>query len=272
MYNFQVGDIVSRKSYGNDIYFLIKDILHTEDQKPVYVLKGLLYRIEADSDGSDLSVQNPVAARLNVKKYVSDVSRKVHYRNSTSSFYNFIKRMEKPGKILQIDSSREFLDMCLKHYRQSRIECAGYLSDESEQPRVVRSLLERYRPDILVVTGHDGIKKASAKPDSLENYRNSRYYVQSVREARSYQSNPDKLCVFAGACQSYFEAIMAEGANFASSPGRILINALDPAIVSEKVALTDSRSIVTPREVAELTISGPKGIGGINTKGRLKIN
>jgi spore coat assembly protein len=271
MYYFKVGDIVSRKSYGNDIHFLIKDILYTEDQKPVYVLKGLLYRIEADSDGSDLSVQNPVAARLSVKKYVSDVSRNVHHRNSTRGFFNFIKRMEKPGTILQIDSSREFLDMCLRHYRQSKIECTGYLADESQQPKVVKSLLERYKPDILVVTGHDGIKKASAKPDSLDNYRNSRYYVRSVNEARKYQPDPDKLCIFAGACQSYFEAIMSEGANFASSPGRVLINALDPAIVCEKVDLTDYRKIVTPEEVAELTISGPKGIGGINTKGRMKI-
>lgn len=33
-----------------------------------------------------------------------------------------------------------------------------------------------------------------------------------------------KLVIFAGACQSYFEAIISAGANFASSPARILID------------------------------------------------
>jgi len=66
------------------------------------------------------------------------------------------------------------------------------------------------------------------------------------------------MCIFAGACQSYFEAIMQAGANFASSPGRININALDPAIVSEKVALTNKDNYVTPEEVSKLTISEVK--------------
>jgi len=62
---------------------------------------------------------------------------------------------------------------------------------------------------------------------------------------------------------------MESGANFASSPGRININALDPAIVSEKVALTDRNSFVTPEEIGEITVSGRKGIGGIKTRGHL---
>ena len=59
---------------------------------------------------------------------------------------------------------------------------------------------------------------------------------------------------------------MDAGANFASSPGRININALDPAILSEKVALTDRRYYVTPEEVSSIIISGSAGVGGINTK------
>ncbi len=41
--------------------------------------------------------------------------------------------------------------------------------------------------------------------------------------------------IFAGACQSYFEAIISAGANFASSPARILIDFLDPIMVAEKL-------------------------------------
>ena len=127
------------------------------------------------------------------------------------------------------------------------------------------------KPDILVITGHDGIKKDSGDLYSIGNYRNSGYFVECVKRARSYQADNGKLCIFAGACQSYFEAIMDAGANFASSPGRININALDPAIVSKRVALTNANSYVTPQQIARITVSGGKGIGGINTRGHLMV-
>ena len=40
----------------------------------------------------------------------------------------------------------------------------------------------------------------------------------------SVERNKNKLAIFAGACQSYYEEIMNAGANFASSPGRIFID------------------------------------------------
>ncbi len=269
MYNLKVGDIVARKSYGNDIHFVITGISSMSDGKPVYSLRGLLYRIQADAEASDLIKQNPLITSMNIKRSIAYAKRTAYSRNSTRSWLNFNKRTERPGKILHIDSSREFLDVCIRQYRQARINCTGYLAAEDEQPKLIGNLLERNKPDIIVITGHDGIKKGSLSLDSLNNYRNSKYYVQSVKEARKYQPDLDKLCIFAGACQSYYEAIMNAGANFASSPGRILINCLDPAIVSEKVSLTDSNTILRPKEVATLTISGPDGIGGINTRGRL---
>lgn len=121
-----------------------------------------------------------------------------------------------------------------------------------------------------MVTGHDSLKKG-ANPALIDSYRNSKYFIECVKEARKYQPDYDKLCIFAGACQSYFEAIMQAGANFASSPGRININALDPAIVSEKVALTNKENYVTPEEVSKLTVSGSKGVGGIKTRGHLTV-
>ena len=47
--NLKIGDIVSRKSYHNDILFKIIDI--TDD---VVTLKGVDLRLYADSDISDL--------------------------------------------------------------------------------------------------------------------------------------------------------------------------------------------------------------------------
>ncbi len=79
--------------------------------------------------------------------------------------------------------------------------------------------------DILIITGHDGMIKRGKEFNNIYNYRNSKYFIQTVKEARRYDKEVNKnLVIFAGACQSYFEALISAGANFASSPARILID------------------------------------------------
>lgn len=41
------------------------------------------------------------------------------------------------------------------------------------------------------------------------------------------------------------------GANFASSPARVLIDFMDPLVVAEKIAVTDKNRIVTERDISE---------------------
>ena len=85
-----------------------------------------------------------------------------------------------------------------------------------------------------------GMIKSGARYTDIYNYRNSRHFIETVKEARKYDQKNDKnLVIFAGACQSYFEALMEAGANFASSPARILIDFLDPLIVAKSVARID---------------------------------
>jgi spore coat assemly protein len=266
MNNLKIGDIVARKSYGGDVHFRITDIVNKNDGTKIYVLSGLLYRIIADSLEGDLVKQN--LRRVHQHMQRSLLQAGIRYNRSYPSPARFLYRTGgKPGRILHVDSSGEFMDMCLKFYRQSNIRAIGKIIPESEQPSEVRSLLRNTNSDILILTGHDGIKKDVDKLNSIDNYRNSKYFIQSVKEARLYEPSLDKLCIFAGACQSYYEGIMNAGANFASSPGRILIHALDPGKVGNKVALTDSRYTVTADQIAEITDSGSKGIGGIRTKG-----
>lgn len=251
--------------------FVVTNVVKRENGNYLYTLKGLLFRVEADALHDDLVQHDRNEVLSRVYREVAQLSRSASVKSGVRMLPLFARLRTRLGRILHIDSSSEFLDMCLRHYREAGIMAAGRVVKESEQPNIVRGLLERLQPDILVLTGHDGLKK-DAPAKSLESYTNSRFYIQSVKEARQYQASKDKLCIFAGACQSYFEAIMAEGANFASSPGRILIHALDPGIVSEKIANTDTRVTVTPGEIAKLTVSGAKGIGGIDTKGhKIKV-
>jgi spore coat assemly protein len=267
---FSIGDIVVRKSYKGDMYFKIVDIKNERYAQPIYVLKGMLHRLEADSDGSDLVKQDHNIAHQNIKRECMSARRYANRSvSSLFSMFSFNKFRAKSGRILHVDSSKEFLELCLNHYKDAKLEAAGKLISESEQPYYIRQLLVQNKPDIVVITGHDSLKKGSGNLNSIDNYSNSKYYIQSVKEARKYEPDNNKLCIFAGACQSYYELIMDAGANFASSPGRVLINALDPAFVSEKVASTDSKLFVSPKDIVATIKSGSKGIWGINTRGHL---
>lgn len=49
----KIGDIVSRKSYNNDILFRVTKIEEVNDEF-IYTLKGVSYRLQADAQESDL--------------------------------------------------------------------------------------------------------------------------------------------------------------------------------------------------------------------------
>ena len=139
---------------------------------------------------------------------------------------------------------------------------------ESKQPHIVRQLLEKYNPDILVITGHDAMLKKGTNYSNIYNYRNSKNFISAVQEARRWAKSSNKLVIFAGACQSFYEAIIEAGADFASSPGRILIDFIDPIIVAEKIAITDKSKFVSGHEIAREIKEGEKGIGGIGAMGK----
>ena len=77
--------------------------------------------------------------------------------------------------------------------------------------------------------------------------------------------------IFAGACQSYFEALISAGANFASSPARILIDFLDPLIVAKNVAETDVEKYITIDDFENELRDGKRGVDGIGAKGKKNI-
>ena len=65
---------------------------------------------------------------------------------------------------------------------------------------------------------------------------------------------------------------MKAGANFASSPARILIDFKDPLIVAEKIAITPSNRYLTINEIKDELRDGENGVSGIGTIGKKRIN
>lgn len=71
-----------------------------------------------------------------------------------------------------------------------------------------------------------------------------------------------------GACQSFYEAIMSAGANFASSPGRIMIDFVDPLVVAQRIATTDNTKYLTIRDIKNELRDGEEGVSGIGAMGK----
>ena len=74
-----------------------------------------------------------------------------------------------------------------------------------------------------------------------------------------------------GACQSFYEGLISSGADFASSPGRILIDFIDPLVVAEKIALTENYKFVSSYDITKEIREGEKGISGIGAMGKRRI-
>lgn len=278
-----VGDLVVRKSYDKDITFKIIDI-RKENGEVLYILKGINIRIIADAKIEDLETvdENYVAKtdkilNLRVSKAIKNAIsvRTSDYLNSRGAkSAKIVPQKEllfgRPGRVLHVDGDNEYMETCLKVYKQLAIDAVGRNVKESEQPNVILSLVKEIKPDIVVLTGHDGVLKNSKDFFNLDNYRNSKYYIESVKVLRDYNSSYDELVIFAGACQSCYENLLSAGANFASSPNRVLIHCLDPVFVCEKIAYTKIDQVVSITDVIENTITGIKGIGGLQTRGKYR--
>ena len=247
--NVKIGDIVTRNSYNNDTIFKIVDI-----KDDIYYLSGINMRLCADSYLEDL------------KLYNEEITRDEDYIKDTISLdrenYFYIC-----GKIVQLDSDSSYLKRCLKYYKDNNVMAKGILLSENEMPLKILDILNEYNPDILVITGHD----AYINKRNINDYKNSKYFKEAIVNARKYEKSQDKLIIIAGGCQSDYEELIKAGANFASSPKRINIHALDPAIVATQMSLSNKNDDIDIKRILESTKYGCDGMGGIITKGTMYI-
>lgn len=269
------GDIVVRISYGKDIFFKVESI---DSRADCVKLKGLDIRLCADAPTSDLA--KPGIAELanyrarSIRMRVEMVTRanRMHkqLRSETKKKSN-PDYVNIPGTVLHLDGDQEYLEICRKAYDELSILNNCLHIAEKEQPARVEKLLRDYKPDILVLTGHDGMIKETDRKDGVDNYHNTRYFQEAVTKARAYQPSKDDLVIFAGACQSWYQGLIGAGANFASSPERVLIHCLDPVLIVEKVAYTPVGRTVSIYDTLLQSITGLKGVGGIETRGQFRL-
>lgn len=242
----KINDLVTRNSYKHDIIFQIVDI-----KDGIFYLKGVDYRLIADATQDDLRL------------YEERVSMQLPYINISPNVA--------PGKVLHIDGDRVYVTKSQQAYEKYGIEAKCIFLEENLMPSSISSLLLQDKYDILVITGHDFYKiDEKQETDDLTRYQNSINFVGAVQQARRLFPDLDSLVIVAGACQSNYEALITNGANFASSPTRDNIHMLDPIIVASILATSSVKEYVSPENVVNQTIS--KALGGIETKGKARMH
>ena len=259
----KVGDIVGRRSYNSDTMFRIEEIVGD-----TAYLKGIFFRLTADAPISDLEIisreEYQRAEQVEFDQYRTILPPVMNQMRSYDNGDFYIS-----GRILHIDGDEEYLQKSIKLYKYAKVYAQAFAVPEKEMKTKVPELVKRLRPNIVVITGHDALEDKEHE-DDLNSYRSSKYFVETVNALREIEPYLDYLIVIAGACQSHFEALIGSGANFASSPKRINIHALDPAIIAATIALTPYEEQVDLREAIEKTIAKIAGIGGLQTKGTLR--
>jgi len=282
MSEIKPGDIVGRKSYGSDILFQVVKVYEIRKEKYA-LLKGIDVRLQADAHVRDLELKSPTEIlkyRHRVIERYSECMREILIERGMkrgTAAHRILESEEKksdffelPGRVIHIDGDESYLEKCMRSYMRLEVEARGFFVPEEEQPGKIEDILLHHNASILVLTGHDGIKKGISDFSDLNKYRTSKYFVEAVKIARQLVPSRDELVIFAGACQSHYEALLEAGANFASSPQRVLIHAYDPVFVVEKVAYTPFNEVLSLKDVIKNTITGEDGIGGIETRGQFR--
>ncbi|MBM7588179.1 spore coat assembly protein [Bacillus pakistanensis] len=278
----EINATVGRLSYGCDVLFRVIDIKEVNGQKTA-ILFGEDYRLMADSPIDDLT---PIDKKERIRRnqefrsleeqslqlFRQDIhllKEKQEY-HKTNAYREDLNYFQIPGRVLHLDGDPTYLQKCLDLYERIGVPVNGVHCKEKEMPERIPALIEQYRPHILVITGHDAYSKSKGKKSDIGAYRHSRYFVKTVNEARRKVPHLDQLVIFAGACQSHFESLIHAGANFASSPQRVNIHALDPVYIVAKISFTAFTEPVNVWDVLRNTLTGDKGLGGIETRGVLR--
>ena len=250
----QKGSLVTRKSYENDTVFKVLNI-----KDDICYLKGVDVRLYADSEITDLEIYETK------EEEDFDISLDEIISLDRNEYFYL------PAKILHFDGDADYLQRCLKFYSKFKVKAIGKVIKEDVLPTRIYKFLQEYTPDVVIITGHDAYYKKQGDLGDINNYKNSKYFCESIKLARKYEKSHDKLVIIAGACQSDYEELIKSGANYASSPKRVNIHALDPAIIATTVALTEKNTPIDLISTLAKTKYGADGIGGIKGTGLMYV-
>ncbi len=155
------GDIVARKSHNKDVIFVVNLVINNQ----IAILSGITTRLKADSYLDDLEIVDKREIEKTYKEIEAKIECKAREGNQIEKS-NFFKRSNKiiyTGRILHLDGDKKYSEKSNAYYKKIGLKAIVKNIPESRQVSLANELIERYNPDIVVITGHDRYDKVRKK-------------------------------------------------------------------------------------------------------------
>lgn len=155
------GDIVARKSHNKDVIFVVNLVINNK----IAILSGITTRLKADSYLDDLEIVDKREIEKTYKEIEEKIASKAN-KNNQKATTSLLKRSNKiiyTGKILHLDGDKKYSEKSNAYYKKIGLKAIVKNIPESRQVSLANDLIERYNPDIVVITGHDRYAKVRKK-------------------------------------------------------------------------------------------------------------
>ena len=158
MEKIKKGDIVARKSHNLDILFSVENIINK-----IAILKGITIRVVADAYVEDLVVLDTKEVDDNLRSLDVKIEDRINRllkigkektKDSEKTFQNI-----NTGKILHLDGDKLYSEKSARYYKKVGLNAIVKNIPENKQHLLVKEYVNKYNPDILVLTGHDRYDK-----------------------------------------------------------------------------------------------------------------
>lgn len=250
-----IGKYVYYNGDSKPILYQVRNI-----EEKTATISGVYHRVIKKVDVNDIVVASESDCKL----------LELEEKNRLASYQKLNIRSKKHlcGKVLHIDGDSDYLNRCVELYNNVGVYAYGVLSKEEDISKIIQKHIEALTPDVVVITGHDSYNGTDIK--NLSNYTHTSHFCDAIKMIRKIKGKND-IIVIAGACQSNFEALIASGANFASSPKRINIHTYDPAILAIKAATTDYKKSISLNNIERMIENGLDAFGGVDSFGTMRL-
>ncbi|MDI5790726.1 sporulation peptidase YabG [Bacillus licheniformis] len=172
-----------------------------------------------------------------------------HEYRATNQYNNQQQYFHMPGRVLHLDGDSAYLKSVWRSTKRSGFLYTAFIAMK-EMSSVIEELIDEYRPDLLVITGHDAYSKQKGDINNLDAYRHSKIYRNRSKARRKFP-----ILISSSFCRRMpvpFESLIRAGANFASSPSRVNIHALDPVYIVAKSASLRLWTALTSGKCSEI--------------------
>lgn len=158
MEKIKKGDIVARESHNLDILFSVENIINR-----IAILKGITIRIVADAYIEDLVVLDTKEVDDNLRSLDVRIEDRINRllkigkektKDNEKTFQNI-----NTGKILHLDGDKLYSEKSARYYKKVGLNAVVKNIPENKQHLLVKEYINKYNPDILVLTGHDRYDK-----------------------------------------------------------------------------------------------------------------